>query len=357
MKRPSLRRVRYSTSKRAPARNRASICCSTSGRSSGWMRAEPVGAAAGGRDLVGGVARHRGDVRAEKDRAPRAVDEPRHLGDVGGQHPVALLAGPQRRPGAHVADGHAGHAAGALDQLPVGIGRAPDGAMVEREHRHRHPRRIEHRQRPARAQAVGQRQLALVAPARVGHDVLHDHRRAPRERQAARATARPAEDVVHHGHVGGGQARRRAVTQLVVLHHENGAVQSFALGFDGPAQRVEDGRERLAGGDHLQHPLLAGQQRLRPLALGDVDLEAVQPLSAERHAVAEPHHAPVGREHPILVVPVAAGGDLALDEGEDALAVVGVNAGPPEVGLGHPLLDRVAEQLLDPPAHEEHAAA
>ena len=185
MKRPSLRRVRYSTSKRAPARNRASICCSTSGRSSGWMRASQWAPPPAAADLVGGVARHRGDVRAEKDRAPRAVDEPRHLGDVGGQHAVALLAGAQRRPGAHVADGHAGDAAGALDQLPVGIGRAPDGAMVEREHRHRHPCRIEHRQPTSTRASRG------PAPARARRASARRSRCPPRSSaRAARAPGR-----------------------------------------------------------------------------------------------------------------------------------------------------------------------
>ena len=258
---------------------------------------------AGGVHLVGRVPRDRGDVGTDEDGPAGAVDEPRHLGDVRGQQAVALLAGPQRRLGTHATDGHAGDAARALDQLPVGIGRTPGGAVVHGERGHRGAGRVEHRHGPARAQPVRQRQLALVAPAGVGGDVLDDHRLALREGQAGGAAAGSADDPVHHGHVAGGQARRRAVTQAIALHQEDRAVHPFALRLDGAAERVEHGGERLAGRDHLQHPLLAGQQRLGPLALGDVHLEAVQPVPAERHAVADPDHPSVGGLHPVLAGP------------------------------------------------------
>src|SRR5207244_3450421 len=82
-----------------------------------------------------------------------------------------------------------------------------------------------------------------------------------------------------------------------------------------------------------------------------------QAAGTDGDAVADPHHAAVAGQQAVLVDEVTAGGELLLGERHRALAILGVNARAPEVGLGHPLLDGVAQQRLDAAVDEQHATA
>ena len=134
-------------------------------------------------------------------------------------------------------------------------------------------------------------------------------------------------------------------------------LEGLALGADerdAQARVLEDGAE--AG-------LALGERRLGALAVGDVDHDAAEEAGLaggvpdDVHEVAEPDLAEVGGDHPVLVLVVAARGDLAGGEGERRLPVVRVQMVAPEAGCARPLLDAVAEDVARARAHERRAVA
>ena len=110
---------------------------------------------------------------------------------------------------------------------------------------------------------------------------------------------------------------------------------------------VDGERERL---DERPVPVLGPSQRLlRLLALGDLDREALAHVQAaverlDRHRlVLDPHDAPVGGDHPVLVPERLATVVRCLPLAEDALAVVLVQRALEETRRHEPLLGRVPE--------------
>src|SRR5262249_43736832 len=71
--------------------------------------------------------------------------------------------------------------------------------------------------RPAGAQSANLRKLAIVAPERVGHDVLHNHWLAREHRCAARTVAWTDCQAIHRFHISFGQIRRCAVTYVLTI--------------------------------------------------------------------------------------------------------------------------------------------
>jgi hypothetical protein len=100
------------------------------------------------------------------------------------------------------------------------------------------------------------------------------------------------------------------------------------------------------------------QPRLRGLERRDVDHHALARgrapglrVAQDRLALPQPAHAPVGGDHPELDLEVALGRERPLLGLPHPVAVVGVDAAAPELGLVDPRRRRVAEQRLDLGGH------
>jgi hypothetical protein len=91
---------------------------------------------------------------------------------------------------------------------------SPGAAEVERERAEHVPVGIQNRRRPARAQAVLERERAVLVPQRVGGDVLDDDGLTPIRRSAAGARLRADRLAVHGTIERFRQAWRRAVADV-----------------------------------------------------------------------------------------------------------------------------------------------
>ncbi len=204
-------------------------------------RAHPIGIALIGVDdpqLRVGIADH---------RRHRVHDRP--------QLPLALL---DCLLGTDPLDRDAGDVAGGVQQVQVFAGRSARAAVIRGE-------RAEHlagggrdAYRPAGAQAVPQRELLVVDPQRVEGDVGGHHRlAAPRCRSAGSGgrvrSAIPSIAALYAmGRLGEAVQCRCAM----VVEQQDRAQQVGPQRLDAGHQRVEDARQPLAGGDHLQQLLL-----------------------------------------------------------------------------------------------------
>src|SRR4029077_10895986 len=72
--------------------------------------------------------------------------------------------------------------------------------------------RRKNRSRPTGAKAANLRELTIIPPERIGHDVSHDDWLACEHRSAAGTVAWPDWRPVHFFHISFGKIRRRAMT-------------------------------------------------------------------------------------------------------------------------------------------------
>src|SRR5581483_1621073 len=91
-------------------------------------------------------------------------------------------------------DGDAGERSGGSDGVEVQRARRARLAKIHREGAEELPARGKYRMRPARLKTVAQRDVAEIAPQRIGGDVRHDDELATVGRGAARSHARPDGD-------------------------------------------------------------------------------------------------------------------------------------------------------------------
>ena len=154
--------------------------------------------------------------------------------------------------------------------------------------------------------------------------------------------ARPRERVGHP------LARREAEDGLDLRAHVQHRARQILVVLGG--LEVDDRRQVL---DHAAEPVLGlDRARLQGLAVGDLHHEPADQHRDARHVahgvpqVTEPHVGPVARAEPVLLVEPAA---LARDADEPlqhALAILGMQAVGPEVGVGEPLGRAPAQELL-----------
>ena len=149
----------------------------------------------------------------------------------------------------------------------------PGLAVVERERAEHRAVGREDRRRPAGLQARFERELAEVAPERIGRDVGDAHALAAEGGRAARSDARADRRPVDRLAVGRRQARSRAVPQVHAVARR-AAGSRRARRRRAPRRSARGGRGRAAAtappATNSSSSRLARGERLRALALGDV---------------------------------------------------------------------------------------
>ena len=226
---------------------------------------------------------------------------------------------------------------GGVDQPQLLVARRARLVVVHRERAEHPPLRREDRRRPARAQAElrGRRRgtSPTTDPSRMSVTMTRVPRYIAVPHEPVRGTDGQAVDRVD---VVGGQARRRAVADghAILVEQEHGAQHAVALLFDESHHAVEHVRQRTAGGNHLEHLVLRGAERLLAAPLGDVarDREQLDDGAARvgdrRHDGVPPLDLARRRRHHVLKAAVPATpclrdavlrglSDLAFEEARD----------------------------------------
>lgn len=125
---------------------------------------------------------------------------------------------------------------------------------------------------PAGAEIVGEGGVAVVVPERIRGDVAYDHGAATESGGAARTGGGADGASVDGAGVAAGQAWGGGVMQLRAGFGEDEDRADHLLGLvlDDAEEGVEGFRERFATGDHLEDLVLAVEEVLASLSLGEV---------------------------------------------------------------------------------------
>ena len=213
-------------------------------------------------------------------------------------------------------DGHPGQVRDLLDDGLDARARTTRLAIVHGERRDDLALRGENRRRPAGTQRVGQREVAIGGPQRVGGDVLDDDLPPVVRGRSTGSGARGDDGAVDGIRVSLREARGRTVPEAVAVEQQDRREGIRRLLLDQPAQTVQDPSQRIASSDHLEDPFLSREQRFGALAIVDVRRDAI-PLDDRSTLVAQGHRA--GEEPAIFAVcgPAKARLDLERLAGRD----------------------------------------
>ncbi len=162
---------------------------------------------------------------------------------------------------------------------------------------------------------------SALVPARVQHQVRDDDLRLHVRHQSARARVAGRQAALEGFDVVGRQPRPHGELDLRVgaIEEENAARAALDRRVDQPAQGVEGGGQRTAGGHHFEKPLFTRQKRLSALGVVDVVLQEV----------------PVGDAPLAIAQRIAANTDPAVEAVRPALARFGL-VGLPGFPAAHP---------------------
>src|ERR1700704_2154351 len=110
-------------------------------------------------------------------------------------------------------------------------------------------------------------------PKRIACNIGDDNRRCAICRRPARAGTRPNWQLLHLLSPSFRKTRARYRIQMSAIRakQQNRSERAATVIFDNHAQRIQNLLERDSRRDHFQKTLFPGEQRLPPLALGDVD--------------------------------------------------------------------------------------
>src|SRR5947208_54219 len=98
--------------------------------------------------------------------------------------------------------------------------------------------------------------MSIVRPQRIGSDVRNDNRFATIGSRPTRTFRRSDNETINCAVITLGQAWRSAMPQAISVQEQNGRDNIRQLFFDQLAERVENSRQRITFGDHLEKPFL-----------------------------------------------------------------------------------------------------
>ena len=173
-------------------------------------------------------------------------------------------------------EGQADDAFGALDELQFQRVRVARLAIVDGEGGDHGAAGVVDRRRPARPQAVFDREGLEVGPQRIDDDVTDDHLTVVEGRRTARTDAGADGDAVDGRRVGGWQRRRGAQAQPSFLDEQYRTQRAGCLALESEQQLLQHGRQRVRPHDELERLLLPAEQRVCLAPAGDVVGDAEQ---------------------------------------------------------------------------------